>query len=113
MTVTQYINKQPAPNKQILKKLRKLIKQTAPKITEEMKMGVPWYEGKYYLVSLKDHVNMGFAYTSMVAKYQNKLEGKGQYLRHIKFFTLKDINEKELTQIIKAVKKSYKDPHSK
>ncbi|MFC1624809.1 DUF1801 domain-containing protein [Patescibacteria group bacterium] len=113
MTVDIYIDKQKSLNKKILKRLRKLIKKTVPGITEEIKMGVPWYEGKYYLVSLKDHVNMGFAFNKMLEKYKDTLEGKGKYMRHIKFFSEEDIKEKELVALIKATKKGYVNPHPK
>lgn len=102
MTVSDYINKQPIQKKEILIKLRKLILENAPGIFEEIKMGVPWYEGKFYLVALKDHVNMGFAFNKMLEKYQKELEGKGKFMRHIKFFSEKDIDEKELVKLIKA-----------
>ncbi|MFC1711636.1 DUF1801 domain-containing protein [Patescibacteria group bacterium] len=113
MQVNDYIKKQKPPQKEILIKLRKIILKTIPNINEEMKMGVPWYECKFYLVSLKDHVNMGFAYNHILAKYQAELEGKGKYMRHIKFFSLNDINEQKLIKLIKATKKGYKDPHPK
>ncbi len=112
MTVDDYIEKQPSPQKDILQKLRKIILKANPGIVEEMKMGVPWYEGKFYLVGLKDHVNMGFAHNKMLEKYQNQLEGKGQYMRHIKFHTLKDINEKQLKLLMQAVQAGYKNPHT-
>lgn len=109
--VDDYINKQPSPQKEILTSLRKLILKTVPKITEEVKMGVPWYEGKFYLVGLRNSVNMGFGYSNALGKYQKELKGKGKYMRHIKFFTIKDINEALLTKLIKATKQGYKDPH--
>ena len=31
------------------------------KIKESIKMGVAWYEGMYYIVGLKDSVNLGFS----------------------------------------------------
>ena len=42
-----------------------------------------------------------------------KLEGKGKHMRHIKFFVVKDIKEKELIKLIKATQKGYQDPHPK
>ena len=45
--VEKYIEKQKSPQKEICKKLSKIILNTFPDIKEEMKMGVPWYEGKY------------------------------------------------------------------
>jgi hypothetical protein len=43
-------------------RLRTIIFRTFPGIKEEMKWGVPSYaEGKYYIVALKTHVNLGFS----------------------------------------------------
>ena len=41
-----YIRKQMSPQKEIVRRVRKIILRTFPDIKEEMKMGVPWYEGK-------------------------------------------------------------------
>ena len=103
--VDKYIEKQKSPQKEILKKLRRIILKTFPKITEEMKMGVPWYEGKYYVVGLKDHVNMGFCLKGMAKKDTELLEGAGKMMRHLKFYTAKDIDEKKIVKLLKAVKK--------
>ena len=109
--VSKYIEKQQSPNKEILIKLRGLILKTFPKINEEMKMGVPWYEGKFYLVGLKDHVNLGFAVLGLPKKYADQLEGKGKYMRHLKFFSIKDINSKKVVEFLKHTHKSYKSAH--
>lgn len=109
--VDQYIAKQKSPQKEILIKLRKIILKAVPKINEEMKMGVPWYEGKFYLVGLKDHVNLGFAVKGMPEKYRSQLEGKGEYMRHLKFYKPADIDKKKITSLIKATKKHYKPAH--
>ena len=58
--VKQYVEKQRFPQKEIVRRLRKIVLRTFPDIKEEMKMGVPWYEGKLYVAALKDHVNLGF-----------------------------------------------------
>ena len=104
--VDRYINKFDGEKKIILKKLRTIILKTRPDLKEEFKMGVPWYGGLFYLVGLKDHVNMGFAFGGL-AKYKKELEGTGKYMRHIKFFSSKDINEKKLVRLIKLTKKPY------
>jgi len=103
MAVDKYISAQKTPQKEILQKLRRLIKKTFPKIGEEMKMGVPWYEGKFYLVALKDHVNMGFSVKEMKAEKQKELEGKGEYMRHLKFYKADEIKSKKIVSLMKAV----------
>jgi len=42
--ITQYINKQKSPQKEILQKIRKLILKVVPLATEEMKYGVPAFK---------------------------------------------------------------------
>ena len=108
--VDEYINKFDGEKKKILKKLRNIIMKTRPKLKEEIKMGVPWYGGLFYLVGLKDHVNMGLCFGGL-KKYEKELEGKGKYMRHIKFFSTKDIDEKKLIKLIKVTKKPYGECH--
>ena len=104
--VDKYINKFDVEKKKILKKLRAIILKTRPGLKEEFKMRVPWYGGLFYLVGLKDHVNMGFAFGGL-EKYEKELEGKGKYMRHIKFLSSKDIDKNKLIRLIKLTKKPY------
>jgi hypothetical protein len=110
--VGKYIEKQKSPQKEILKKLRKIILKTIPKINEEMRMGVPCYGytkkdpcGKYYIVALKDHVNLGFSLKGLTKKEIELFEGNGKTMKHIKIFSLKDIDEKRIVKLLKMVKK--------
>lgn len=113
MLVDEYIEKRASPQKEILYSLRKLILKTIPEINEEMKMGVPWYECKFYLASFKNSVNMGFAYNPALEKYKNELKGKGKYMRHIKFYSVSDIHEERLKELIKVTNKNFHNPHPK
>jgi hypothetical protein len=101
--VEKYIEKQKPSQKEIIQQLRSLILKNLPGIKEEFKMGVPWYEGKFYVVALKDHVNMGFSVKGLSAQEQALFEGKGQLMRHIKFYSLNDINETRLSKLLKLV----------
>jgi len=102
----EYIKKQKEPQKQICGKLRKIILKTFPEIKEDMRMGVPWYEGMYYLVGLKDSVNMGFSVKGLNKKDKSNFSGTGNYMRHLKFKSLKDVetNEKNIIKLLKLVK---------
>ena len=102
--VTQYIEKQKSPQKEICKRLRKLIIKTFPKIDEKMKMGVPWYS-KYYIVGLKDSVNIGFSVKGLKKKDMDNFKGDGKYMRHLKFRNVKEIDEKETVRLLKLVDK--------
>jgi hypothetical protein len=59
--VEKYLKRQKSPQREIVQRLRDTILKVLPDINEEFKMGVPWYEGKFYVVALRDHVNLGFA----------------------------------------------------
>ena len=102
--VDNYIKKQKSPQKEICQKLRKLIFKTFPKIQEKMWVGVPWYECKYYIVALKDHVNLGFTTKALSKKEQELFEGNGKLMRHIKVKSLKEIEEKKIVKLLKLIK---------
>jgi len=102
--VDDYIEKHKSPQKEICQKLRQIILETFPHIKEEMKMGVPWYEGKYYIVALKDHVNLGFSLKGLAKKEIELFEGGGKTMKHIKIRSLNEINEEQIVKLLKVVK---------
>lgn len=104
--VTDYINKQKSPQKAICQHLREIILSTYPDIEEKMWVGVPWYEGRYYIVALKDHVNLGFAIKGLSEKELKLFEGKGKTMRHRKFYAVEDIDEKQVVTLLKVAEKA-------
>lgn len=104
--VTQYIKRQDSPQKQICKKLRSIILKTYPQIDEEIWVGVPFYDRRYYIAALKDHVNMGFAINGLPQKQIDLFEGKGKTMRHAKFFSLADIDEKRVVKLLRISKRA-------
>jgi len=100
--VIEYLEKQKSPQKEIVKKLRTIILDTLPGIKEKLWMGVPWYE-KFYVVALKDHVNLGFSVNGLSAQEKALFEGKGQIMRHIKFRSLEDVDEARVAKLLKLV----------
>jgi hypothetical protein len=102
--VRSYIEKQKSPHKEILQKLRGIIVKNIPGIHEQMKLGVPWYEGKYYIVALKDHVNLGFSLEGLSKEEEGLFEGSGKTMKHIKFYSLNDIDEERIAGLLRIVK---------
>lgn len=102
--IKEYIKKQKSPQKEICQKLREIILSTFPNIREEMKYGVPYYGNKFYIVTLKTHVNLGFSIKGLTKEEIALFEGSGKITRHIKFNTLKDITEKKIRKLLKMVK---------
>jgi len=104
--VTKYIEKQKSPEKEICLTLRDIIFKTFPNTKEEMKWGVPAFaEGKYYIVALKDHVNLGFSLKGLSKEEQRLFKGSGKMMKHIEIHSLKEINEKKITELLKLVSK--------
>jgi len=100
--VDEYIGKQKSPQKEICQKLREIILKTYPRIEEKMWAGVPWYEGRFYIVALKDHVNLGFAIQGLSENELALFEGKGKTMRHIKIYSVEDINEKRIVTLLRV-----------
>ena len=102
--VKAYLDKHPSPQKEICERLREIIFKTFPDLQESFKNGVPWYEDKYYIVALKDSVNIGFSIAGLTKKELDLFEGKGKYMRHIKIKSLADIDEQQIVMLLKLVK---------
>ncbi|MDQ1279472.1 MAG: hypothetical protein QG670_734 [Thermoproteota archaeon] len=104
--VDDYLEKKESPQREICQKLREIIFKTMPHIKEEMKWGVPSYaNGRFYLVSLKDHVNLGFSLKTLSETEQKLLEGSGKTMRHIEIRSLEGIDEKRIVDLLKIVGK--------
>jgi hypothetical protein len=101
--VEKYIEHQKPPQREIVQRLRSIILKTFPDIKEEFKMGVPWYDGKFYVVALKDHVNLGFSVKGLSEQEQALFEGKGAMMRHVKFYSLEDVNEAKVIKLLRLV----------
>ncbi len=104
--VAEYFEKQASPQKEICKKLRSIIIKTFPGISEEMKWGAPVYDGgKFYIAAVRQGVNLGFSVEGLTAAEMNRFRGKGTTMRHIKILTVKDIDEREIVELLGVVKK--------
>jgi hypothetical protein len=101
--VGEYIEKLKSPQKELVQRLRDIIVKTVPDVKEEFKMGVPWYEGKYYIVALKDHVNVGFSVKGLSEQDMALFEGKGKMMRHVKFYSLKDVDDARVLKLLRLV----------
>lgn len=105
--VSKYIEKQKSPQREICQKLRGIILAAHPAISEEIKWGVPTYgNGKYYIVALKDHVNLGFSLKDLSKKEQASFEGSGKTMKHIKIRSVEEIDEKRIIELLRLVWKS-------
>ena len=61
------------------------------------------YEGKYYIVALKDHVNLRFSLKGLSSKEVGFFEGGGK-TKHIKIRAISEIDERKIVELLKIVK---------
>ena len=101
--VDEYIEKQKSPQKEICQDLRNIILETYPDILEEMKYGVPYYGNKYYIVALKNHVNLGFTIKGLTKEEIDLLEGTGKTTRHIKIESLEEVDKEYIKNLLEMV----------
>ena len=102
--IRNYLDRLPSPQKEICETLREIIIKARPDLQELMKNGVPSYEDKYYIVGLKDHVNLGFLIEGLSTEELNLFEGKGKLMRHIKIYSLDEIDEEKIVKLLNVVK---------
>ena len=69
-----------------------------------MKWGVPYYEGKCYMLALRDHVNLGFYLERAPEELGKLLEGSSKTMRHIKVYSTSDIDKKRIASLLEMVK---------
>jgi hypothetical protein len=101
--IDDYIEKQGSPQKEICQNLRKLILKTFPDAKEEMKWGVPAFaDGKFYIVTLKDHVNLGFSIKGLTKEDMALFDGGGKTMKHIQVDKI-DIDENRIIGLLKLV----------
>ncbi len=104
--VKEYIKKQKSPQKEILEKVRKIFLKTLKNYKEESKWGVIAFAGgKFYIVALKNNVNVGFAINGLTKEEIGLFEGGGKTMRHIKIPSLESIDEKKIVKLIRLVDK--------
>jgi hypothetical protein len=106
--IDDYINQQASPQKETCQKLRSLILQTFPGVKEEMKWGVPAFaDGKFYIVALKDHVNLGFSIKGLGKEDIALFDGGGKTMKHIEVDKLENIDEKRIIELLELVDKKH------
>jgi hypothetical protein len=70
-----------------------------------MKWGVPAFaDGKYYIVALKDHVNLGFAKEGLTGEEIKLFDGEAKTTVHIEVFDT-GIDNGRIQRLLKLVNK--------
>ena len=101
----EYFADQSPKNRSIIWALRRFVKRVAPGLQESVKWGNGcWVMGSVpvaYVYSAPDYVQFGFFRGSGLKDPQRILEGKGQYVRHIKVRKASYINEDAFRMLLR------------
>ena len=87
-TFDEYLEAQSPRNQAIVRTLRRFVKRIEPQLSEAVKWGNGCWTGSKgpvaYVYSDREYVQFGFFNGSSLKDPKGLLEGKGQYVRHIK-----------------------------
>lgn len=99
-----YLKDQPRSKQTVIRALRKFVKRAAPSLEEAVKYGNGcWVQGRYpivYVYAAADHTQFGFIAGSKLSDPKGLLEGDGQYVRHVKLRSTRDIAERNLVALL-------------
>ena len=106
----EYLEAQSPKNQIIIRALRSFVKRIAPKLSEAVKWGNGcWIGGKgpvAYVYSDKEYVQFGFFHGASLKDAEGLLEGKGQYVRHIKVRSRSAIDEAAFAALLRQAARS-------
>lgn len=104
-TFDEYLDDQSSRNQAIIRALRKFVKRIAPRLNEAVKWGNGCWIGSSgpvaYVYSDKDFVQFGFFRGSSLKDPKGLLEGRGQFVRHIKVRTRSAIDERGFAALLR------------
>ena len=100
-----YLAAQTPRNQAIVRALRRFVKRVAPELSETVKWGNGcWVNGKgpvAYVYSDTGYVQFGFFRGSSLKDPKGLLEGKGQYVRHIKVRAASGIDRRAFAALLR------------
>lgn len=104
-TFDDYLADQTPRNQVIIRALRRFVKRVEPGLTEAVKWGNGCWIGTKrpvaYVYSDAAYVQFGFFNGSAWKDPEGLLEGKGQYVRHIKVRVRSDIDEPAFAALLR------------
>jgi hypothetical protein len=104
-TFALYLAAQPPKNRAIIRALRAFVKRAAPRLVESVKWGNGcWLSGNVpvaYVYSDDGFVQFGFFRGASLKDPQGLLEGKAQYVRHVKVRSVADLDAKALRALLR------------
>ncbi len=102
--VDEYVSKVAPWQRDVIQKLRTVLKSAAPNASESIKWGQPVYEHKGPFAYIKAHaaqVNLGFWRGAELDDNKRMLQGEGEKMRHVKILETHVLDELTLSAFVK------------
>jgi hypothetical protein len=100
----EYLAGQGPKNRSIIRALRDFVRRSEPALAEAVKWGNGCWVGSRgpvaYVYSAPGYVQFGFFRGSALKDPNRLLEGRGQYVRHIKVRTTSEIDERAFAALL-------------
>jgi len=110
-TFDEYLEAQSPKNRAIIRSLRGFVKRIAPKLGEAVKWGNGCWVGSVgpvaYVYADAGYVQFGFFNGSSLKDPKGLLQGKGQYVRHIKVRDRSAIDERAFAALLRQATRSH------
>lgn len=103
-SVEEYVSKVAPWQRDVIQKLRNVLKSAAPNASESIKWGQPVYEHKGPFAYIKAHaaqVNFGFWRGAELDDHKRMLQGEGEKMRHVKILETHVIDEMTIAGLVK------------
>lgn len=105
-TADMYIASQRPSLQPILERLRALILEHAPQLTETIQWGQPTYSHEQVgnvlgLMAFQGHVNLVFFHGTHLTDADGRLTGTGKGMRHASFHPLDDVRDERVVPLIR------------
>jgi hypothetical protein len=112
----EYLEDQSPDNQRVIRALRTFVKRTEPRLSETVKWGNGCWIGDSgpvaYVYSDTGYVQFGFFRGSSLRDPKGLLEGKGQYVRHIKVRNRSAIDERTFAALLRQAARSGQAPEA-
>jgi hypothetical protein len=100
-----YLDAQAPLQQAVIRKVRALVKRSAPQLVESVKWGNGcWVDGRApiaYVYCAPDHVQFGFMHGSALADPRGLLQGSGRFVRHVKLRRAADVAPRVLAAFLR------------
>jgi hypothetical protein len=103
LSVTEYLQGLQSPYKELIERLRAIILINFPTIQETVMHEGLWYESKFYLAKVQDHVNLGVGIKGLSSEDIKLFLGTGKTMRHLKFYPNQEFDEQKVVNLLKIV----------